>query len=170
MHTGSVLEQSQRLRQELFSHRTPPLVALVFPWSSISSFLLCVHLGPLSRCVDGFLLIFLRIVSAEAFWPGVLAKSDLSLTYLPLLSHSLVQRILRVRRAQQSLYAEQDCPYLQRRGPIILEHIQAYPAQAIDIGVVDAGEEAYSWRTHGVVVGEEELEVEDTACSGSAML
>lgn len=49
-----------------------------------------------------------------------------------------------------------------------LQHIQADAAEPVDVGVVDLGEEAdLRWR-HGVVVGEEELELEDAAWGGQS--
>lgn len=83
---------------------------------------------------------------------------------LPLLRHRLIQRILRVWRTKQRLNTQQNSPDLQRRRPVVLQHIQADSAQAIDVRVVYAGQEAYSRRAHRVVVGEEELELEDAAC------
>jgi hypothetical protein len=44
-----------------------------------------------------------------------------------------------------------------------LEHIQADPTQAVDIRVVDLGEEADLGRGHGIVFRKEELEAEDAA-------
>jgi hypothetical protein len=43
-----------------------------------------------------------------------------------------------------------------------LQHIKTDAAEAIDVGVVDAREEANLWRGHGVVIGEEELSLEHT--------
>lgn len=82
---------------------------------------------------------------------------------LPLLRHSFIQRILWVGSTQQCLYAEQDCPYLQSGGPVVLEDVEADSSQAIDVWVIDACEEAYPGWAHGVVVWEEELELEHAA-------
>lgn len=44
---------------------------------------------------------------------------------------------------------------------LTLEDVQADSTEAIDVGVVDLGEEADLGWCHGVVVGQEELELED---------
>lgn len=44
------------------------------------------------------------------------------------------------------------------------QHVQANAAEAVDVGVVDFGQEADFGRGHGVVVWQEELEFEDAAC------
>ena len=85
-------------------------------------------------------------------------------TYLPLLSDRLVQRIFRIRSTQERLYTQQDRSYLQRRAPVVLQHIQAYAPKSVDVRVIDAGEKADARRAHGVVVGKEEFEMENTAC------
>lgn len=82
---------------------------------------------------------------------------------LPLLRHSLIQWIFWIWRPQERLYAEQDCPYLQSRGPVVLEDVEADSSQAIDVRVVDAGQKAYPGWAHGVVIWEEELELEHAA-------
>lgn len=45
-----------------------------------------------------------------------------------------------------------------------LEDVEADTAELVNVGVEDLGEEADLGRGHGVVVGEEELELEDAAC------
>jgi hypothetical protein len=45
-----------------------------------------------------------------------------------------------------------------------LQDIKADAAQPVDVWVVDFGEEADLGRSHGVVVGEEQLQLEDAAC------
>lgn len=52
----------------------------------------------------------------------------------------------------------------RRRQRLALENIEANATQPVDVWVVDLGEEADLGRGHGVVVGEEELELEYTAC------
>lgn len=47
---------------------------------------------------------------------------------------------------------------------LTLEHVEADSAELVDIRVVDLGEEADLGRRHGVIVGEEELELEYTTC------
>jgi hypothetical protein len=46
---------------------------------------------------------------------------------------------------------------------LTLEDVEADAAQSVDVGVVDLGEEAHLGRGHGVVVGKEQLELEDAA-------
>ena len=41
---------------------------------------------------------------------------------------------------------------------LTLQDIQAYSAQSVNVGVVDLGQESYFRWSHGVVVGEEQLE------------
>jgi hypothetical protein len=50
----------------------------------------------------------------------------------------------------------------QRSVSLTLQDIQADTAKAIDVGVVDLGQEADLGRRHGVVVGKEELKTEDS--------
>ena len=44
---------------------------------------------------------------------------------------------------------------------LTLEDIETDATQPVDVGVIDLGEEAHLGRRHGVVVGEEQLELED---------
>jgi hypothetical protein len=81
-------------------------------------------------------------------------------TYLPLLRHSFVERVFWVRCTKQCLDAQQDRANLKGRGPVVLQNIQADATQSVDVGVIDASQEAYPRWAHGVVVGQEELEVE----------
>jgi hypothetical protein len=46
---------------------------------------------------------------------------------------------------------------------LTLEDIEADATQSVDVWVVDLGQEAHLGRGHGVVVGEEELKLEDAA-------
>lgn len=55
---------------------------------------------------------------------------------------------------------EQNCADLKSGRPVVLENIQADAAESVDVGVIDAGQEAYPRWAHGIVVGEEELEIE----------
>jgi hypothetical protein len=46
---------------------------------------------------------------------------------------------------------------------VTLQHIEAYAAEPVDVWVVDLGEKAdFRW-SHGIVVGEEEFELEGAA-------
>ena len=85
-------------------------------------------------------------------------------TDLPLLGHGLVERIFWVGSTEQSLDTEQDCADLESRRPVVLQNVQADATQPVDVGVIDASQEAYPRWAHGVVVGQEELEVELAAC------
>jgi hypothetical protein len=58
------------------------------------------------------------------------------------------------------LNAQQDRADLKGRGPVVLEHIEADATESVDVRVIDASQEAYARWAHGVVVGQEELEVE----------
>jgi hypothetical protein len=53
---------------------------------------------------------------------------------------------------------------LERRRPIILQHIKAYATEPVDIGMIDFGKESYPWWTHRIVIGQEEFEFEDATC------
>ena len=44
-----------------------------------------------------------------------------------------------------------------------LQDVQADSTETVDFGVVDRGKEADLGRSHGVVVGQEQLELEDSA-------
>jgi hypothetical protein len=72
--------------------------------------------------------------------------------YLPLLGHSLIKRVFWVGSAQQCLDTEQDCADLESRRPVVLQYIQADAAESVDVRVIDASQEAYPRRAHGVVV------------------
>lgn len=47
---------------------------------------------------------------------------------------------------------------------LTLENVKANAAQPVDVGVVDLGKKANLGRSHGVVVRQEELQLEDTTC------
>jgi hypothetical protein len=85
-------------------------------------------------------------------------------TYLPLLRHGLVKRILWVRCTEQCLDAQQDRADLKGGRPVVLQYVEADATQSVDVRVIDASQEAYPRWAHGVVVGQEELEVELAAC------
>lgn len=54
------------------------------------------------------------------------------------------------------------------RTALTLQHVQAYPAQAVDVWVVDLGQEANLGRRHRVVVREEQLQLEHAVYSGQS--
>jgi hypothetical protein len=43
-----------------------------------------------------------------------------------------------------------------------LQYVQADSTETVDVGVVDLGKEADLWGCHGVVVGQEQFELEDS--------
>lgn len=88
-------------------------------------------------------------------------------TNLPLLRHCLIERVLRVGGSQQCLYAEQDGAYLQSWRPIILQYVKTDAAETVDVGVVDASEETYSGRAHGIVVWEEQFQLKNSTCNSA---
>lgn len=45
-----------------------------------------------------------------------------------------------------------------------LQNVKADTTQLVDIGVENLGEEANLWRSHGIVFGQEELQLENAAC------
>lgn len=49
---------------------------------------------------------------------------------------------------------------------LTLEDVEADATQLVDVGVVDLGKEADLGRGHGVVIREEEFELEDATCVG----
>jgi hypothetical protein len=61
------------------------------------------------------------------------------------------------------LNREKDSSDLKSGRPVVLENVKTDTAKFIDVGVEDLGKEPDLGRCHGVVVGEEELKVEDTA-------
>jgi len=88
---------------------------------------------------------------------------SLALVFLPALRHVSRQRVVGVGSTEECLDGQEDSSDLQGRGPVVLEHIQADPAQLVDVWMVDLGEEADLGRDHGVVVRQEELELEDAS-------
>ncbi len=66
------------------------------------------------------------------------------------------------------LYANQHRSYLQRRRPLVLQNVQAYPPQLVDVRVVNFGQKPNLRRLHRVVFGEEELKLVRAALVGGA--
>ncbi len=93
--------------------------------------LLGVHLRPLPADLDRPVKR-IPIVSDKTF-PVNQRFSPLLTLFHP--SCSARRRRLRadhrVRRGKQCLNAEQDCPDLQRRRPLVFENVQAYPAKLV---------------------------------------
>ena len=60
----------------------------------------------------------------------------------PLAGDGLVQGVVRVGRGEEGLNREQDGADLEGGRPLVFQDVQADAAQAVDVGVVDTGEEA----------------------------
>ena len=97
-------------------------------------------------------------------------QNHVKLTNLPLLGHSLVERIFWVGGTEQGLDTEQDCADLESRRPVILQDVQADATEPVDVRVIDASQEAYPRWAHGIVVREKELKVELSAYHIISML
>lgn len=103
-------------------------------------------------------------VSMQLHFPSRQYTIKVHWTYLPLLGHSLVERILWVGCTKQCLDAQQDRADLKGGRPVVLQYIEADATQSVDVRVIDTSQEAYPRRAHRIVVGQEELEVELAAC------
>lgn len=72
-----------------------------------------------------------------------------------------------IRLAQQTLHAQQHAPRIQHRAPgLALQDVQAYAPAEVDVGVVDGRLERHVRRGVGVVVREEDLELEGQVLVG----
>ena len=89
-------------------------------------------------------------------------RHRLALVGFPLFSDVVRERVVRVGRGEQRLDRQQDGADLQRRAPLVLENVKADAAQFVDVRVVHFGEEADLWRRHRVILGEKELQFENT--------
>lgn len=85
------------------------------------------------------------------------------LILLPALGDICSERIIRVRSTEESLDRQEDSSDLKGGRPVILEDIEANTTKLIDVWVEDLGEESNLGRSHWIIVGEEELEAENTA-------
>ena len=85
----------------------------------------------------------------------------------PLLRHSVVQRVVWVRRAEERLDAQQHGSDLQCRRPVLLQNIQTNSTQFVHIRVVYFSQKTHFRRHHGIVVRQEKLEVEKAAFEGT---
>ena len=75
----------------------------------------------------------------------------------------MVQGVVQVGERHQGLDREQHRSDLQGWRPLVLEDIEADSAKLVNVGVVDLGsEEDLGWN-HGVLLGQEELAVKDSA-------
>lgn len=95
--------------------------------------------------------------------------------------------IFGVGSGEEGLDGEQHRPDLQRRRPLVckagttlslpppscntkeptFEDVQAYPPQLVDVGVVDFGHESDFGCGHGVLFGQEELQLKHSALEGT---
>lgn len=78
-------------------------------------------------------------------------------------------RIVRIWRAGDQLPAHMYLAHLPhvclpKGARLTLQHVEADAAEPVNVWVVYLGEEADFGRSHGVVVWEEELELEAAAC------
>ena len=120
-------------------------VGLPFYNTSTSSLLgnrllLCVFRGPLLGSCDSGLLVL-----------------------LPALGNIGSEGIIWIRSAEKGLNGEKDGPDLQSGRPVVLEDVKADTAKFVDVGMEDLGKKSDLGRRHGVVIGEEEFELEDAA-------
>lgn len=80
--------------------------------------------------------------SGELPRPVLGARDGHLLILAPLPSDALVERVVRVWGAQQSLHRDQHGSDLQGRGPLVLKDVEADAAELVYVWVVDLGEEA----------------------------
>ena len=99
-----------------------------------------VALGPLARCL-------LRA--------GLVAQ--------PVVRNSRVERVLRVRLAQERLDRQKRRLDVERGRPVLLQNVEADSPDFVDVRVVYLCEESDLGRLKRVILGEEELELEEPA-------
>lgn len=78
--------------------------------------------------------------------------------------------MVRIWRAGDQLPAEDKISRMPEtrdigNGGHTLEHVETDTTKLVDVGMVDLCEEADLWWSHRIVVGEEELKLEDTTCN-----
>lgn len=76
---------------------------------------------------------------------------SIGLISLPVISHVVVQRIVRIGSRQQTLNTQKDCSNLQSGRPLVLKNIQTNATQSIDVGVIYFSQEPHFRRSHGVI-------------------
>ena len=82
--------------------------------------------------------------------------------------NTFVEGIIKVGSRKQNLDGQQDRSDLEGWAPLVLQDVEADASKLVDVGVVDLrAEENLGW-SHGVLLGEEELAVEEAAFVGSA--
>jgi hypothetical protein len=159
--------------------RPPILQQRQGPEKSAESKVRCSASYPTMKCAVSSLCVLLG--------PLLGCGNSLSLVLLPCLRNIVGEGVVGVRGAKESLNGEQNGANLQGRRPVAyfcqpghsqvlyrvrltLEDIETDATQPVDVWVVDLGQEADLGRGHGVVIGEEELELEDAAYMLSATL
>lgn len=70
----------------------------------------------------------------------------------------------RIRSRKESLYREQDGPYLERRAPSVFENVEADSSELVNVGMVNLGQESNFRRSHRVLFWQEQFELECAAC------
>jgi hypothetical protein len=119
-----------------------------------------------------FFLFFKKLLSYRFALPSRLrilggplfgGRDSRLFVFLPALGNIGSERIVGVRGTKKSLDREKDSSDLKGGGPIVLEYVKTDASKLINVGVEDLGKESDLWRCHGVVVGQEELKVKDTA-------
>mmetsp|Transcript_26594 Transcript_26594/g.67606 ORF Transcript_26594/g.67606 Transcript_26594/m.67606 type:complete len:200 (-) Transcript_26594:41-640(-) len=88
------------------------------------------------------------------------------LVRFPMVSNVVCKRVIGVGRREQSLNGEQHRAHLQGWAPLVLQDIQANAPKLVNVGVIHLRKKADLWWRHRVLLGQEELEFEDTTCIG----
>lgn len=88
--------------------------------------------GITSLCVVGDLTRLRSVIHSVSPSPFFGITYRFAFIDFPKFSYIICQRIVGIRRAQERLYRQQDCPDLKSGTPFILENIQANPAQSTD--------------------------------------
>jgi len=105
---------------------------------------------------------------------------------LPVLSNVVGEGIVGIGSTEQRLNAEQNRADLKRGAPLVLQDVEADPAESVDVGMVDPRQESHlrgaverqvsnrpkcnrlirrmaGKAPHGVIFSQEELELEDAS-------
>merc|ERR1719482_2476193 len=79
----------------------------------------------------------------------------------PMIRYVVRERVVRIRRAQQRLDAQQYRPDLQGWAPLVLQDIQTDAAEPVNVRMVNFSQEPNLRRRHGILLGQEELQLKD---------
>jgi hypothetical protein len=96
--------------------------------------------------------------------PFLGCSDGLRFVLLPMFGNIVGKRIVWVGCAEEGLDWEQDSSDLKSRRPLILENVEANSAELVDIGMINLGQEADLGRSHRIIIGQEQLQLEDTIC------